>query len=160
MYIIVYYEWKWALNEVLQCTPTFVYCFTPPPFSLSLSFFLSPFCPFSLFSLPQVKWALNEVFLYTPTFAYCFSLYLYLARFSSFPHSPPSPSPSQSLLLCIIHSRAEDDISLPKEQMAQLRDVLTSQFFNSVKEVCVHKAALLGRVLSDIETWHLSVYVC
>jgi hypothetical protein len=45
-----------------------------------------------------------------------------------------------------INPLPEDDVSLPKEQMAQLRDVLTSQFFNSVKEVCVYEAALLGMV--------------
>jgi len=30
-----------------------------------------------------------------------------------------------------------EDISLPKEQMKQLHDVLTSSFFKSVKEVSV-----------------------
>ena len=58
-----------------------------------------------------------------------------------------------------------DDVSLPKEQMAQLRDVLTSQFFNSVKEVhvCLRAnfwAGCCRDYSSNIETWRgTRVYV-
>ena len=73
------------------------------------------------------------------------------------PHFPPSfllylPS----LSLSPLHSPSlypEEDVSLPKDQMEQLKNILTSSFFNSVKEVrkwIQYSGNFQGRKLSRI----------
>ena len=38
--------------------------------------------------------------------------------------------------VCVLHTG--EDTSLPKDQMKELQEVLTSSFFKSVKEVCMY----------------------